>query len=259
LALACAALVGFYPSCLVLLTLLKHVLGWDAAYEVLIDTLGAYYPAPLRRDFLVDNLQATLSSFGRTTSLASILWVLLGAAGIFIPLETGFNRLWKAGADRPYWLNQVVGFALTLACVALAVLFVSISTGLQYLADLLPLQIVRDTADYVIIRVSTTCFFVVTIFAFYKFLPNKKINAREVMPAAILAGIMAELVRVVYVLVLPSLNLQATQGPYVNSVGFVLLVYFETFVVLGGAFLASQTDRFPWMGFLRIRSDSPGS
>jgi uncharacterized BrkB/YihY/UPF0761 family membrane protein len=118
---------------------------------------------------------------------------------------------------------------------------------------------VRDTADYVIIRVSTTCFFVVTIFAFYKFLPNKKINAREVMPAAILAGIMAELVRVVYVLVLPSLNLQATQGPYVNSVGFVLLVYFETFVVLGGAFLASQTDRFPWMGFLRIRSDSPGS
>jgi hypothetical protein len=29
-----------------------------------------------------------------------------------------------------------------------------------------------------------------------------------------------------------------------------LLAYFETFVVIGCAFLASRSERYPWMGFL---------
>jgi uncharacterized BrkB/YihY/UPF0761 family membrane protein len=110
--------------------------------------------------------------------------------------------------------------------------------------------------DYIIIRITATCFFILTIFGFYKFLPNKKIEARQVFPAALLAGVMAEVVRTLYVLILPLLNVGATQGPFVVSVSFVLMAYFETFVVLGGAFMASQTDRYPWMGFLRTKRNS---
>ena len=265
LALACAALVGFYPACLVMLTVLKYVLGWDAAYNVLIDTLGVYYPVPTPtpaypENFLVYNLEITLTEFGPRSTITSLIWVLVGAAGVFIPLETGFNRLWQVREDRPYWLNQMVGFALAIAGVISAVAFVAISTGLTFISSNLPFEIVRAAAATIIIRVTTTCFFVVTIFAFYYFLPNKKIEARQVLPAAILAGIGVELVRIVHALVLPWLNLLATQGPFRVSVSFVLLVYFETFVVLGGAFLASQTERYPWMGFLRTkRSDSPPS
>ncbi len=259
LALACAALIGFYPACLVTLTVLKNVLHWEAAYNVLINTLGMYYPAPTRSDFLVTNLGATLSEFGRRNEITSLIWVLLGAAGIFVPLETGFNRLWQVPNDRPYWLNQLVGLALTVGCVLTAILFVSVSTGLHFVASFLPVDIVRQAVDAVIIRITTTCFLIVTLFAFYKFLPNKRIRSKQVIPAAILAGIMAEIVRVVFISVLPLLSLQDTQGPYVVSVSFVLLAYFETFVVLGGAFLASQTDRYPWMGFLLTKRNLPPS
>jgi uncharacterized BrkB/YihY/UPF0761 family membrane protein len=113
---------------------------------------------------------------------------------------------------------------------------------------------VRQGLDYVVIHTVMTCFLIVTICAFYKFLPNKKIPTRDVLPAAILAGVMAELVRMIYGLVLPFTNLTSTQGPFVVSVSFVLLAYFETFVVLGGAFLASRTERYPWMGFLRTKT-----
>jgi membrane protein len=257
LALACAALLGFFPSCLVLLSVLKNFLHWDAAYNVLLDTLEVYLPSD--QSYLIRNLEVRFRAFGRT-ELASLLWVLFGAAGVFIPLESGFNRLWKVREDRPYWLNQIVGLGLTIACVALAVFFLSISTGLQSVIAIFPFQLLQRTSNYIIIRITTTLFFIVTIFAFYKFLPNKKINAREVFPAAILAGIMAEVVRVVYGLALPWVNLEPTQGPFSVSVGFILLAYFETFVVLGGAFLASQTERYPWMGFLRTkRSESPPS
>ena len=259
LALACAALLGFFPASVALLTLLKYVLHWDAAYNVLLDTLRIYFPT--NQAFVIRNMVVFASSFGRTrTEFVSLVWVLVGSAGVFIPLETGLNRLWRVREDRPYWLNQIVGFTLTLACSALALFFVAISTGLHAMTAFLPVEIVRTAARFTVIRSTITCLFVVTIFALYKFLPNKKIETAQVLPAAVIAGVMAEVVRAAFSRVLPLLRLSTTQGPFSISVSFLLLVYIETFVVLGGAFLASQAERYPWMGFLKTkRSDSPPS
>jgi len=254
LALACAALLGFYPACLVLLALLKYILHWNAAYVVLLDTLRTYYPAG--QQFLIESLEGNVARLGGRVEIRSLIWILLGAAGVFIPLEAGLNRLWQVRDDRPYWLNQIVGFTLTVVCALLAVIFVAISTTFHVVVNILPFQVVRDAASYVVIHTTMTCFFIVTIFALYKFLPNKKVEAMQVLPAAILAGMIAELVRLIYALILPSVNIQQTQGPYFVSVSFVLLAYFETFVVLGGAFLATQRERYPWIEFLRAKPEA---
>ncbi len=192
---------------------------------------------------------------GNSVQWGSLLWVLLGAAGVFIPLEMALNRLWKVQEDRPYWLNQVVGFTLTIVCVLLGLFFLSISALLHEIVSHLYFQTVKDILSFFIIRITMTCLFVVSIFALYKFLPNKKIRASQVLPAAIVAGVMAEIVRVVYTHTVP--NFVPTQGPFSISVSFLLLVYFETFVVLGCAFLATQTERYPWMGFLRRKTTDP--
>src|SRR5438552_5037691 len=253
LALASAALLGFFPASVALLTLLKHVLHWDAAYNVLLDTLRIYFPT--NQTFVIRNMVIVSQSFGRTrTQLLSLLWVLVGSAGVFIPLETGFNRLWRVPEDRPYWMNQIVGFTLTVACAALALLFVAISTGLHAMITYMLFDFVRTIATFVVIRATITCLFIVTIFALYKFLPNTNVDTAHVLPAAIIAGIVAEVVRIVFSQILPYLRLPATQGPFNITVSFLLLFYFETFVVLGGAFLASQSERYPWMGFLKSRT-----
>jgi len=258
LAMACAALIGFFPTSVVLLALLRYVLRWDAAYNVLLDSLKIYFPT--NQAFIIRNMVFVAQSFGRRTQLLSLVWVLMGSAGVFIPLETGFNRLWQAREDRPYWMNQIVGFTLTLAFAAFALIFLAISTGLHALIVYMPFEIIRGATRFAVIRTTITCLFIVTIFALYKFLPNKKIETRQVLPAAVIAGVMAEVVRAIFTRVLPYLRLTATQGPFSISVSFLLLVYFETFVVLGGAFLASRAERYPWMGFLKTkRSDSPSS
>jgi membrane protein/epoxyqueuosine reductase len=211
----------------------------------------AYFPTD--QDFVVRNLRARLGLLQQGHELTSLLWVLLGAAGVFIPLETALNRLWQVQEDRPYWLNQLVGFALTLACTLLGLFFLTISTGLHEVIRYLPFSFVRSAMSFIVIRSTMTCFFVVTIFALYKFLPNRKIDGRQVLPAAVLAGVMAEFVRVVFVRIVP--DLYPTQGPFAIPVTFLLLVYFETFVLLGFAFLASKTDRYPWIGFLPRKTD----
>jgi membrane protein len=253
LALAAAALLGFFPACLAMLSVFKNILRWDGAYDVLLATVQTYFP--VHQDTVVNNLKA-LSSL-RHRQLGSLLWILLGAAGVFIPLETALNRLWQVHEDRPYWLNQIVGFALTLVCTMLGLFSLSISAALHKIVNQLPFSIVRSTMRFVVISSTMTCFFIVAIFALYKFLPNKKIKASQVLPAAILAGAMADLVRVIFVRVIPDLYL--TQGVFATSVTFLLLVYFETFVVLGCAFLASQTERYPWLGFLPLKKNQPPS
>ena len=258
LALAAAALLGFFPASVVFLTLLRNVFHWDAAYNVLLDTLTIYFPA--NQKFVVRNMVAVAQGFRSRTQILSLLWVLLGSAGVFIPLETGLNRLWQVREDRPYWKNQLVGFTLTIGCSALALFFVAISTELHSMILYLPFDIVRRATRFTVIRTTITCLFIVTTFALYKFLPNKKIETMQVVPAAIIAGLVAEVVRVIFSQMLPFLRVVATQGPFSTSVSFLLLVYFETFVLLGGAFLASRSERYPWMGFLKTkRSNLPPS
>src|SRR5260370_38090708 len=70
LALACAALLGFFPASVVLLTLLRYVLHWDAAYNVLLETLKIYFPT--NQAFVVRNMVFVAQSFGRKTQLLSL-------------------------------------------------------------------------------------------------------------------------------------------------------------------------------------------
>jgi membrane protein len=272
LAVAGAGLLGFFPSCLVMLSIYKNILKWDAAYDAMLSTVRLYMPLldVADQDFVVRNLQVNVAGLGHGGGLSSLLWVLLGAAGVFIPLETALNRLWRVQDDRPYWMNQIVGFTLTLVCTSVGLLFVVISIPLHYVLNsvlrhlpesptfAVPFVVLGNIARQLVVDTTTTCFFIVAIFALYKFLPNKKIDAKQVLPAAILAGVMAELVRIVYVHAIP--NMYPTQGPFAISVTFLLFAYFETFVFLGCAFLATETERYPWMGFLRRkRRESPPS
>src|SRR5262245_11924333 len=256
LALAAAALIAFFPACLVMLAIFKNVLRWEGAYDVLLhNVLQTYFP--IDQDFVIRNLSLRLLWMGRRSGLASLIWVLLGAAGVFVPLETALNRLWQVQEDRPYWLNQLVGGTLTLGCTILALLFLSIATALHAFAGQLPFNLVRSAAHFAITRSTMTACFMMTVFALYKILPNKQIDAKQVLPAAILAGILAEFVRIIFVHVVPDLT--PTQGPFAISVTFLLLIYFETFVILGCAFLASQNERYPWLGFLPLKKNHTAS
>jgi len=262
LGLACAALIGFYPFCVLLLSLMKYQLKWDGGFQVLISTLQAFYPTG--RDFLINNLKVSVD-LTRRLALGSFFWVFIGAAGVFIPLETGLNRLWKVQEDRPYWQNQLVGLTLTIACCLLAIAFVAINAvsrgivGLPFgLLERLwdKFSLLEFLLDRIFLHLTAACFFSIAIFVFYKFLPNRRIEAMEVVPAALIAGIVAEIVKDVYVLLLPLMDInsnQGSQGPFYMSVSFVLLGYIEAFVVLGGAFLAAHRDSYPWMGFLTTR------
>jgi uncharacterized BrkB/YihY/UPF0761 family membrane protein len=87
--------------------------------------------------------------------------------------------------------------------------------------------------------VAAPCFAIVALFLFYRFLPNGPVRSADVLPAAVIAGVAAELMRWGYQILLPYLEVQKNQGPFYISISFALLAYFESFVVLAGAYLAA--------------------
>src|SRR5215471_5579213 len=89
--LAFFALVGFYPFCLLLLWVTGDLLHWSAGDTVIRETLREYYPQG--KDFLIRNLDASVVQHRDELSFASAVWIVVGAAGIFIPLETALNTL----------------------------------------------------------------------------------------------------------------------------------------------------------------------
>jgi uncharacterized BrkB/YihY/UPF0761 family membrane protein len=223
--LAFFAMMGFYPLSLLLVTLAKYLLRSSAALEVVHEALREYYP--VAQDFLLRNLEVSSASYADSMTVHAVLWILLGGAGVFIPLETAFNRVWGFQEHRPYWRNQWVGLLLTIAGWTLGVGLVVAQLWSPWRGPTL--------------RIGMLGVAVVVIFLLYRFLPNGPVPSSAAFPAAVLAAVATELVRVVYLWILPHLELPRSQGPYHVSVSFLLFAYVEAFVLLAGAYLAAET------------------
>jgi uncharacterized BrkB/YihY/UPF0761 family membrane protein len=228
-ALAFFAMLGFYPGSLLLVSLAKYVLRSPSTLDVVRLALHSYYP--VGQDFLLRNLEASSRLFGEDVSLHGALFILLGGAGVFVPLEMAFNRLWGFPEHRPYWRNQLVGLLLTLACWALAVALV---LGLARL----PL-----VARGPLLGLGGVALGAAVLFLIYRFLPHGRVPTAAVLPAAVLTAAAAEAARWIFALVLPLLQLPKSQGPFHVSVSFLVFIYVEAFVLLGGAQLAAEATR----------------
>ena len=236
-----------------MLAIFKNVLQWDGAYKILLTTVESYFPTS--QATVVAGLDKSVRMLGHSVQWGSLLWVLLGAAGVFVPLEMALNRLWKVQEDRPYWLNQVVGFTLTIVCVLLGLFFLSISALLHEIVSHLYFETVKDILSFLIIRITMPCLFVVEYFCALQIFAQYENSCEPGAARRHCGG--CDGGNGPGCLYAHGSRLIPTQGPFSISVSFLLLVYFETFVVLGCAFLATQTERYPWMGFLKRKTTDP--
>jgi uncharacterized BrkB/YihY/UPF0761 family membrane protein len=228
-ALAFFAMLGFYPLSLLLVSLAKYVLRSPDALAVVRLAVQSYYPAG--QEFVLRNLEASSWHFRDELSLRAAAWIFLGGAGVFIPLEMALNNLWRFVTHRPYWHNQAVGLLLTIASWSLAV-------GLVLLVSAVPAPL-RRVALWTALPVVAAF----VIFLVYRLLPHGPVPSSVALPAAAATAAFGELVRLVFLLVLPALELGRSHGPFEVSVSFLMLAYVEAFVLLGGAYLAAEATR----------------
>ena len=147
-------------------------------------------------------------------------------------------------------IGLLISLGLALGCGILMLLSVGATAGnLHLLGTFLRMDNVLFRAvQYLVMKVFAIFASIAIFFLIYWLLPNGKVSARAVLPAAMITGIIFEVAKQIYVLSLPWLDFQEVYGPFSISVTLIFWAYLSGMLLLGGAFMSAaehSRDREP--------------
>ncbi len=239
--IAANAVLAFFPFVLILLTICQKLLHWEDAYKGILAVLSANLPEggpAVLKDF------TTLLKGRGHVEVLSVVVMFYSSSGVFMPLEVALNRVWGIHRNRSLARNVALSFVLAVASGLLALVSLgfagAVIEAVTVLFGWLPWHIVVTVLSRVILEVFTVPMMVVIYYMIYITLPNGKVPVQRVVPAAVVAGVLTELLKFAYLLTLPLLNFEATYGPFAVPVTLLFWAYLGSLVILWGAHLSAR-------------------
>jgi len=237
---AANAILSFFPFVVLMMTLIRRVFHSRVMGDVVIQLLRDYLPAG--QDFVIRNLNAMVNSRQRV-QFFSLVILLVTSSGVFLPLEVALNRVWRFENNRSYLGNQLISLGLAFSCGALALLSIALTAGpVAFMGFVLRgygTGFVR-LAGFLMMKVFAIAASIAIFFLIYWLLPNGKVPARAVLPAAIIMGLLSEALKYAYILALPWLNFQEVYGPFSLSVSMMFWAFLSGLLLLAGAHLSAE-------------------
>jgi membrane protein len=237
--IAANVLLSFYPFLIVMLSICRNVLHWDAAVAAIYVAVDDYFPEQLA-DFFRRNLQTP-----KRIEWVSILLLLFAANGVFEPLEVALNRAWGIKTNRSFLHNQLVSYGLIFTCGTLGLLSATATALNQEWLRAARWVPIPDVLTTIAFKGAAIPLSILMLFLVYWLLPNGKMPAGRILPAAIGVGLLLEALKWINLLVWPLLNakLEREYGPFRRSVALILFSFFAAMLVMGGAEWASRPYR----------------
>jgi YihY family inner membrane protein len=207
---------------------------------VVMALLRDYLPAG--QDFVIRNLNV-LAGARHRAELFSLLILLVTSTGIFMPLEVALNQVWKFPSNRSYLGNQLISLGLAFGCGVLALLSIALTAGNVALLESVlhghGMFLVRFVG-FIMMKVFAIAASIAIFFLIYWLLPNGKVPARTVLPAAVVMGLLFEVLKYAYILALPRLNFQEVYGPFALSASLMFWAFLSGLLLLAGAHLSAR-------------------
>lgn len=237
---AANAILSFFPFVVLMMTLIRRVFHSRVMADLVVELLRDYLPAG--QDFVIRNLNAMVNSRQRV-QVFSLIILLVTSSGVFLPLEVALNRIWRFENNRSYAGNQLISLGLAFACGLLALLSIALTAGpvalMQFLLRGYGTGFVR-LVGFLVMKIFAIAASIAIFFLIYWLLPNGKVPARAVLPAAIIMGLLSEALKYAYILALPWLNFQEVYGPFALSVSLMFWAFLSGLLLLTGANLSAE-------------------
>ena len=240
---AANAILSLFPFLLLLMTLIRRVIHSQVMYDIVENLVRD--SLPIGQEFVIRNLNALIESHQRAQIL-SLIMLLVGSTGIFMPLEVALNRIWGFANNRSYAGNQLLALGLAFACGSLALLSVGLTAG-----NVAVLKTVLHGygswyvhwAGFLTMKMFSIAASIAIFFLIYWLLPNGKVRARSVLPAALMMGLLSEALKYIYIFALPFLNFGEVYGPFAISVSLIFWAFLSGMLLLTGAHLSARRTR----------------
>lgn len=239
--IAANALLAFFPFVLILMNICQHWLHWQGTYGTILQLVNSNLPQGA--DFVTRGLVALVRG-RRRVEIITVLLMFYTSSGVFLPLEVALNKVWGFGRNRTLAHNLLISFALAVLLGVLAFFSVSVAGALvravAFLFGWLPWHTLVAILSRIVLEAVSIPLMIAIYFMIYYLLPNGKVPAVKVFPAAVLAGVSTEIVKLVYFLTLPLLHFNETYGPFAVPVTLLFWAYVGSIVMLWGAYFSAQ-------------------
>jgi membrane protein len=229
-AIAFNVLLCLFPLLLVLVAAMQRLSPGGHAAHVLGLLLAELIP------FGGDTIAASLRQMTRLAhgfELLSLILVVWGSSGVFMPIELVLDRVWGGGGPRTFWKSRLLAFALTLAGGALALLSVLLTVLVRGFGRDWP-TVAGSAAKAAALLLSWALFLLV-----YRIVPRAGIDLRVAAQAAVWAAVLWEASKYAFVWNLGRMQLATFYGPLAFAVGLVLWAYVSSVVLVFGAAMAT--------------------
>jgi YihY family inner membrane protein len=236
---AANAILSFIPLIVLLYTIAQGVFHSEAMTGVVSDMIHYFFPS--NQDWIAKNLAIQAPRHG--VQAFSLVMILISCTGIFLPLEVALNQAWGVRKSRNYLFNQVIAFGLAIWMVLLGMAAMVLSAGQRQILAFLFFHHTEggflgwtfDAVGQVWLAICTGVACILFFFSIYWLLPNCKVPARSVMRASVVTGLIWLGAKLVFVAVLPHLDLKSLYGPFYVSVGLLFWAYISGLILFAGA------------------------
>jgi membrane protein len=233
---AANAILSIFPFMVMMFTVAEQVFHSPLMTREISSMLHDLLPS--NQEFIVRNMSLLAHPRG-SVQIASVVMLLISSTGVFLPLEIALNRVWGVGQDRSYLRNLIVSLAIASVIGLLAMAAVGISMGQTAILTFLFFghteNAVYGFVHQFFLQVAVAFLSVGLFFVIYWILPNRKVPPMAVLPTAIITGLLWDLGRLLYIFILPHMDLHSVYGPFEVSVSLMIWAFLTGLLLLSGA------------------------
>jgi membrane protein/epoxyqueuosine reductase len=190
---------------------------------------------PFGHDAFAESLK-NLTRMARGLEAFSLLLIVWGSSGIFMPVEMALNHAWGGRPARSFLRSRGLAFGITLLGGVIALLSIALTVAARSYRDEWP-----TIAEYAA-KASAFLLTFLLFFVIYRFVPAG-VSARVALRAALWAGTAWEIVKYLFVINLGRSNLEAFYGPLAFAVSLILWAYVSSLVLVFGALMTPRKER----------------
>lgn len=231
------------PTLLLVLSLSQQFFG-PAFYQEVLHLVKAFLPGSY--EFVKRNIEATneVSTGMLVTAFIVLLWA---GSWIFTVIERAMCRIWGTH-PRAFWhgrlltIGMIAGVGLLLMA---SLLFTSGMIAVRAAAEALPVRPIQPVAELgsaiwqVALAVLGLLLTIALFGLIYRFMPNTEVKLIEVLPGAIIAGVLWEAAKYIFAWMLPYFHYDLLYGSIGAGVALLTWSYLSSMIMLLGAQLTA--------------------
>jgi membrane protein len=234
--LAYYALLSVFPLVLGAVALLGVFLPSEVVQRELFTFFARHLPTStdlLRQN--ISNIIALRSTLG-AVSLFGLFW---SGSAIFGAIGRVVNRAWGIQRFRPFYVRKLRDLSLAAGTSLLFLVSLALKATMIFFDDVeLP---VLNALTAVVAQLLAFSMMLIVFLLIYRFMPNARIEWRQVWPGAILATVLFEAARTLFVLYVGRFaHYELVYGSIASIIIFVVWMYISAFLVILGAEFNSE-------------------